>query len=82
VSGGGIAVNRFPQLFLLAISQGKKQPAEWAQIAWQIIAAQGQRLVHEGKAVETPEDNLAVLTTQATTFAGKQLPILKALGIV
>lgn len=43
VTGGGVAVGRFQQLFLLAISQGKKQPAEWPQLVWQIIAAQGQK---------------------------------------
>jgi len=81
VSGGGYPVNRFQQLFLLALAQGKKQPAEWAQFAWSILAAQGQKLVKEGKAVESAEDNLAELTPQATTFAEKQLPILKALQI-
>jgi len=81
VTGGGVNVNRFQQLFLLAMSQGKKQPVEWAQFTWQILAAQGQRLVQEGKPLEAPEENLTELTTQAQTFAEKQLPILKALGI-
>lgn len=81
VTGGGLTVNRFQQLFLLSIAQGKKQPAEWAQYVWQTIAAQGQKLVKEGKTLDTPEENLAELTSQATTFAEKQLPILKALQI-
>ena len=81
VTGGGITVNRFQQLFLLAMSQGKKQPEEWAQLTWQILSAQNQKLVKEGKTLETPEENLAELTTQAATFAEKQLPILKALQI-
>ncbi len=81
VTGGGFTVNRFQQLFLLAISQGKKQPAEWAQFVWQIIAAQGQRLIQEGKTLDTAEENISELTSQATTFAEKQLPILKTLQI-
>lgn len=81
VTGGGITVNRFPQLFLLAMSQGKKQPAEWAQFAWHVLAAQGQKILKDGKALETPEENIAELTMQATVFAQKQLPILKALQI-
>ena len=81
VTGGGVAVGRFQQLFLLSMAQGKKQPAEWAQAVWQTIAAQGQRLVKEGKTLETAEENLAELTAQATTFADKQLPILKVLQI-
>jgi len=81
VTGGGYNVNRFQQLFLISLSTGKKQPAEWAQYAWQTIAAQGQKLLKDGKTLETPEENLAELTAQATTFAEKQLPILKALQI-
>lgn len=81
VTGGGVSVGRFQQLFLLALSNGKKQPADWVQFAWQILQAQGQKLVKEGKTLETAEENLAELTTQATVFAEKQLPILKALQI-
>jgi hypothetical protein len=81
VTGGGVAVNRFQQLFLLSMAHGKRQPAEWAQAVWQTIAAQGQKLVKEGKALETAEENIAELTQQAQTFAQKQLPILKALQI-
>ena len=81
VTGGGIMVGRIQQLFLLAIGQGKKQPAEWAQFVWQILSAQGQKLVKDGKTLEMPEDNLAELTAQATAFAEKQLPVLKALQI-
>ena len=81
VTGGGVTVGRFQQLFLLALNQGKKQPAEWAQYAWQVLAAQGQKLVKEGKALDTPEENLLELTAQAQAFAEKQLPILKALQV-
>lgn len=82
VSGGGMSVGRFQLLFLLALSKGKKQPNEWAQFAWQILSAQGQKIVKEGKVLETADENLSELTTQAITFAEKQLPILKALNIV
>ncbi|WP_114971921.1 class I SAM-dependent methyltransferase [Rhodoferax ferrireducens] len=81
VTGGGVTINRFQQLFLLAISQGKKQPAEWAQFVWQILAAQGQKIVKEGKTLETVEENLAELTLQTNIFNQKQLPVLKALQI-
>lgn len=45
------------------------------------MATQGQCLVKEGKTLEAEADNLTELTTQATAFADKQLPILKALQI-
>ena len=81
VTGGGVTVPRFQQLFLLARQHGHKAPQDWAAFVWSLLAMQGQRLVKEGKALDTPEQNLAELTAQATEFAAKQLPILKALQI-
>ncbi|SDY50381.1 class I SAM-dependent methyltransferase [Nitrosomonas sp. Nm33] len=81
LTGGGVSVNRFQQLFLLARHQGKKSPQEWAQFAWQYLAALNQRLTKEGKTIESVEENLAELTRQASDFAEKRLPILKALQI-
>jgi hypothetical protein len=81
VSGGGVPVNRFQQLFLLALSLGKKLPAEWGQFTWQILAAQGQKIVKDGKPIETADENLAELNRQANEFATKNMPIMKALQI-
>jgi SAM-dependent methyltransferase len=81
VTGGGIAVYRFQQLFLLAVAQGRNNPAELAQFAWEILANQGQKLVKEGKALATTEENIAELTAQAQSFVNKQLPILRELRI-
>jgi hypothetical protein len=82
VTGGGVTVGRVQQLFLLALSQGKKQPAQLAKAAWTIFAEQQQKIVKDGKTLQTPEENLAELTAQAQVFADKRLPILKALQIV
>ncbi|OYU43736.1 MAG: methyltransferase [Burkholderiales bacterium PBB4] len=81
VTGGGVTLGRFQQLFLLARSQGHKLPAEWAQFVWTILQAQGQRILKEGETLKTPEDNLAELNVQATAFAEKVLPIMKALQV-
>lgn len=81
VTGGGIPVARFHQLFLLARSQGRPEPAAWAQYVWNLLAMQGQRLLKEGHPIDSPEANLAELRAQAETFAQQQLPILKVLGI-
>lgn len=81
VTGGGITVPRFQQLFVLARQQGHKQPQDWANFVWNILAMQNQRLVKDGKALESAEENLAELTVQASEFAEKRLPILKALQI-
>ena len=82
VTGGGVQVGRVRQLFLLALRSGKTQPAEWAKAAWGILELQGQKLIKDGKAIESAEENLAQLTSQAQDFALKQLPVLKALKIV
>ncbi|MFG0463892.1 class I SAM-dependent methyltransferase [Pseudomonas putida] len=81
VTGGGISVNRFQQLFLNAIRQNKKQPMDWAQYAWNVLCEQGERLVKEGKPLNSAEENLAELGQQAQTFSDKFLPILKAVRI-
>ncbi len=81
VIGGGVGISRFEQLFLLALEQGKKTPKEWADFVWQILSGQGQKILKEGKTLETPEENLKEMEGQAKVFAEKKLPILKALQI-
>ena len=81
VAGAGIPVSRFHQLFLLAIQNGKQTSEEQAAFAWDILSRQGQRLVKDGKVLETPEDNLAELSSQAKVFAQERITVLTALGI-
>jgi hypothetical protein len=66
---------------LLALRHGKKLPAAWAIFTLEVITAQSQKIVKDGKTLETPEENLAELNLQANAFATKQLPIMKALQI-
>ena len=82
VTGGGVTVNRFHQLFMLAYSNGMKQPTDWAQFAAKVLLSQHEKVLKDGKTLETPEENLAELTLQASTFASKQLPIMKALQVI
>jgi hypothetical protein len=81
VTGGGIIVPRFWQLFLLAIAQGNIQPEQWAQFAWSILAMQNQYVIKDGVALSSDSENFAELVIQAHAFANKQLPIFMALGI-
>lgn len=80
VIGGGFAVDRFEQLFLIARAQGQQTPELWAQSVYNLLAAQGQRLVKEGRELETAEDNIAELLEHAQAFEAR-LPILRAVGI-
>jgi SAM-dependent methyltransferase len=81
VTGGAIGVVRFRQLFLLAIKSGRKQPEDWARFTWDILNAQNQRLMKEGRALESAEENIAELVSEAHAFEAKQLASLKALQI-
>jgi len=82
VTGGGVAVPRFQQLFLLARQGGHKTPSDWAAFAWNLLKIQGHRIMKEGKPLETEEENLAELVRQAEAFQHNRLPVLKALQVV
>jgi hypothetical protein len=81
VTGGGVAVGRFHQLFVLAMQSGNKKPEEWAGFVAQILTDQGQWIIKDGKPLDSAEAQLAEIILQAKEFAAKQLPILKALLI-
>lgn len=82
VIGGGVAVNRFQQMFLTAREAGHATAREWAQAVWDILLGQNQRILKDGKPIESAEDNLAELIRQAEAFAGKYLGLLEVLGVV
>ena len=81
VTGGAVGVNRFEQLFLLARTEGKKSTAEYAGFVAALLASQGTQLVKDGKAVDDPQESMAMLMDHATRFEAR-LPVLRALGVV
>lgn len=82
VTGGGISVNRFHQLFLGALNSGRAAPSEWAEYAWAILDAQGQKLLKDNVLLATPPENLAHLMSLAMIFSEKRLPVLRGLQIL
>jgi len=82
VTGGGLFLDRFEQLFLLAIGEGLREPGQWAGLAWRILGPQGQRLLKDGKPLETAEENIAELCARAEKFAEVRLPVCEQLKIV
>lgn len=82
VTGGGIPVTKFQQMFILAYIQGSKKPAEWAQYAWGCLQAQSEKLVKEGKPIESEAENIQELNQQALEFQTEKLNLLKALKIL
>ncbi len=78
VTGGGVVVDRFEQMLLAGQGQKGLDPAERV---WTVLSAQGQKLIKDGKALETAEENLAELRARSAAFTEKRLPLLKQLGI-
>ncbi|SFB58264.1 SAM-dependent methyltransferase [Rhizobium sp. NFR07] len=81
VTGGGIGFDRFEQLFLLAISEGQTDPAQWPAFAWSILAPQGYRLLKDGRTIDDVEDNVAELAVRAERFKSSKLAVCASLKI-
>jgi len=81
VTGGGIEVSRFSQLFLEGYQQGHQSADALAQYVWQLIEPLGEGVIKYGRTLESAEDNLAELTQRASTFIEREYPMLNALGI-
>ena len=81
MTGGTVALDRFQQLFL-AIKNGKMSSDELAAFVWDILSAQGQRIIKEGAILVTNKECPDELKIQATIFTNKQLPIVRALQVI
>ena len=82
VTGGGIAANRFEQLFAGAIARGVQNPEAWATEAWQILSSQGHRLLNNGVAIDTDQGNIEELMTKAKEFAENRVQVFEKLRIL
>jgi hypothetical protein len=81
VTGGGVLVPRFQQLFLLTQAPGKRSAHDLAKYGWDTIRRQGQRMVKDGTPVQTDDENVTELIKLAEAFLNR-LPIFESLGIV
>ena len=81
VTGGGISIGRFAQLFLLARVTIGGGPDEWGDFAWDALKKEGQKLLKGGATLESDSENIAELTTQARAFADS-LDRFERLGLV
>lgn len=78
ITGSGIDVSRSEQLFLLA----NMRNADPVKLIWNILQVQGEKLIKDGKVLESPEENQAELREQAKQFTNLRLPLLQRLGVV
>lgn len=81
VTGGGLFVDRFEQLFLLARKDGTAVPQQWAAQAWRVLAPQGYKLVKDGSVLQSDEENLAELVSRAEACAQTRMPLFQTLDI-
>lgn len=81
VTGSGVPVPRFHQLFLLARAEGRSTPGEWAAFVQELLLANREKIVKDGKPLTTPQELLAELTREAESFEAKHLPIYRALRL-
>lgn len=82
VTGGGINLDRVQQLFVLSMKDGSKDASALAAGVWNLLSAQGQRLVDEGQPLQSEEENLNFLMKRATKFLADQVGLFKALQIM
>jgi hypothetical protein len=80
VIGAGVKMSRFELMFMASRYAGNHKPQSWVEEAWATLQSQGQKLLKEGKALETPEENTAELQAHAQKFMAR-LPILMALHV-
>ena len=82
LTGCGVNVTRFQQLFLAQYKSGVKTTDKLADKVWEILRRQGQTILFNGKALEKPEDNVEHLKNLAERFLTQDLPIYKALLLI
>jgi hypothetical protein len=82
VTGCAIGVSQITQLFILALDDGLKNADELATHVWDFLGEVGERLVKQGKKIESDSENIAELRKMAERFLKIELPTLQSLRIV
>jgi SAM-dependent methyltransferase len=79
LTGGGLQVDRFSQMFVLALQRKQTDPVKFVIDA---LAAVQERLLHEGKPFESEEAMVARVRELHEKFETKVAPVLKQMGII
>jgi hypothetical protein len=82
LTGAAVAASRFEQIFTGGVLQGASTAEELAAVAWGVLEILNQKIIREGKALETQAENMAELVTNANVYLKDKLPVFKSLGIV
>ncbi|MGV7123216.1 class I SAM-dependent methyltransferase [Sphingopyxis sp. 550A] len=77
--GAAVTVSRVQQLILLALSDSVK---DVEATVWGWLSSQGERLVSDGKPLETPEENIEEIRKLRKDVSARLVPLLRRLGAV
>jgi hypothetical protein len=81
VTGSGIEISRFDQLFIAACAQGEKTPEDWSRSVWKILKSQNQKIVATNGVLNTDDENVDHLLTEAKSFLSYKGDVFKALEL-
>lgn len=81
VTGGGITVPHIQQMFMRALDQGRSGAHELASFVWEFLDGIGERLIRDGKRVESKEEHLKEFTPAAQAFLDRGHALLRALQV-
>jgi hypothetical protein len=81
-AGGGVPLSRFSQLFIQQYLAGERTADSLAQYVHALLQRNRERVVHEGKMMESEAAQLAHLQGLAQHFLQAELPLLQGMGVL
>jgi hypothetical protein len=82
VTGGGILIQGYEMLFLLAQQFGHHTPETIARFSWGLLKQRGIQLYDQGQPLLDDNANLHKLSEQVTYFLSGPMQVYRALGLV
>ena len=84
ILGNGLSSNFIERVVYLVLGQNVRDPdlAQVVKQAWQVMAAQGRRMIKDGKLLETEAENLAELEVQIKPVLTHKLPLWRQLKMI
>lgn len=82
VTGCAVGVPHMTQLFIQALDNGFKGTDELATYVWKFLKEVGERLVKQGRKIESDNENVVELRKMAERFLKIGLPTLQSLRII
>ena len=82
VTSAALYVSRFEQMFISVFKNNYSTADRIAAQVWKKLKSQDEKIVSEGKVLDTDQENIKFLEQQASQFLKEKLPVLVKLQIV